>query len=143
MNRLLHIPDLSLVPSVSDVESACRHAGAIPQSDASRAHAHRYLLQRVERKYAGEAAYDDVDAVNADVAALTAYFQGEFERKQSDGRPFDGVRQDRVEDAIEQIQKIRQLEHCTRDEAIRRLLERRGHGSNRDLFAYLRNTMKR
>ena len=139
----LHIPDLSHVPYYSDVERACRRAGEVPKGNPNRAYAHCSLLRLVERKYAGEAAYDDAAAVNADVEALTVYFNGGFERRQSDGRPFDEVRQHRIDDAIEQIQRIRQLEHCTRDAAIRRLLERRSHGSDRDLFAYLRNYMKR
>jgi hypothetical protein len=142
--EIIHIPNLSCVPDYSDVEADCRYAGEIPKSDpANRAHTHIVLLRLVKRKYACEGAYDDVAAVNADVAALTLYFNGAFDRKRSDGRPFDEVAQQRYDDAVEQVQAIRRLERCTRDEAIRRLLARRGYGERSDLFAYIRNAMNR
>jgi hypothetical protein len=137
------MPDLSAVPDYSDVVAACWRAGAIPKTDPARAHAHRSLLRLVERKYARQSAYDDVAAVSADITALTDYFEGAFDRKPEDGRPFDEVRQQRIDDIVERVQKIRRREQCTREEAIQRLLQRRGYGERSDLFAYIRNTMNR
>jgi hypothetical protein len=144
IRQRIAIPDRSSAPDYSDIERACRRAGAIPQSDlANRTYAHDVVLGEVARQYAREGADADVAAVNADVTALTLYFAGAFDRKPSDGRPFDEVRQGRIDDAVKQVQKIHQHEGCTISEAIRRLLKRRGYGDREDLFRYLRNYMRR
>jgi hypothetical protein len=132
---MVHIPDLSGVPDVSEVESACRVAGAMLRHHPDRARAHARLLRLVERK--------DADGVDADVDALTKYFRGGFDRKQSHGRPIDEVQLARLENAVEQVQEIRSAEHCTRNEAIRRLLARRGYADRPDLFKKIRNYMNR
>jgi hypothetical protein len=144
----LKIPDLSGAPDVSCLEAACRRAGAIPKSDTvNRATAHRYFMAMVDRL--DDLVEDmrlsrtnaDVTAINAELAIIAKYFSGGFERRQWHGRPIDEVQLDRMDDAVEQVQRIRVKEGCTRDEAIWRLLERRGYGGRRDLFQRIRNYM--
>jgi hypothetical protein len=140
---VLRIPNLSDVPTYSEIESLCRRAGEIPHGNLNRAHSHRTIIRRIERKYADDASYDDVDAVHADVDAITAYYGGEFDRRQQDGRPIDETRQHRLIDAAEQVQRIRITDGCTRNEAIRRLLERHGYAGQTDLFKAIRNYINR
>ena len=138
----IELPDLSGVPDVGRIEAACRRAGAIPRSDTvNRARAHQSVIEMIDRY--GEADITDVAAVNANVDAITKYHRGGFDRRQSDGRPIDEVQLERMQDAVEQVQRIRTEEGCSRDEAIWRLLERRGYGGRRDLFLRIRNDMRR
>jgi hypothetical protein len=111
--KLIQLPDFSGVPDYTEIESACRHAGEIPRSDtANRRHALR-----------GIAKLCTADISDRDLKAVADFLSGRFDRKPGAGRPADPYQQFILIRLDERVQQVRREQHCSRDEAIRQVLD--------------------
>jgi hypothetical protein len=78
----LRLPGFSGVPKYSAIERACREAGAVPKRNKiARASADRRIARLFHR------AFHRDGVTPADLHAVAAYYSGEFDRRQKQGRP--------------------------------------------------------
>lgn len=104
------------MPDYTKIESACRLAGEIPKSaTANRTRA----FNRIAKRFSG-------DISDRDLRAVADFLRGRFDRKPGAGRPADLSQQFILIRFEERVQQVRREQHCSLNEAIRRVLDDAG-----------------
>ena len=120
------------VPDYTEIESACRQAGEIPKSDTAK---RAIALRRIAKLFTP-------DISDRDLKAVADFLCGRFDRKPGAGRPIDPYQLITSISLAERVQQVRREQHCSLDEAIRRVLDYAG-ATDPDAFRRLRNYLKR
>ena len=115
----------------SRIEFACRWAGTLPTHSKNGARARNIIVSLLRQGVASD----------ADLKFIADWLRGKFDRK-GKGRPANGLFQYYREILVDDVLTVQREQQCSRDEAIRRVLDQIGDTDPR-AFRRLRNDVNR